>query len=156
MACVDLLVDMGIQVENIWLTDIEGVVYGGRNGLMDPRKERYAKRTEARSLAEVIPDADIFLGLSAPGVLKPEMVARMAARPLILALANPTPEILPEEARAARPDAIIATGRTDYPNQVNNVLCFPFIFRGSLDVGATAINADIGRASCRERVCMYV
>src|SRR3546814_13398009 len=93
--------------------------------------------TEARSLAEVIPDADIFLGLSAPGVLKPEMVARMAARPLILALANPTPEILPEEARAARPDAIIATGRTDYPNQVNTVLCFPFIFRGALDVGAT-------------------
>ena len=143
MACVDLLVDMGMPVENIWLTDIEGVVYEGRNVLMDPRKERYAKRTEARSLTEVIPDADIFLGLSAPGVLKPEMVARMAARPLILALANPTPEILPEEARAARPDAIIATGRTDYPNQVNNVLCFPFIFRGALDVGATAINEEM-------------
>ena len=140
IACLDLLVDMGLPIENIIVTDKFGVVWRGRAEEMDPRKERYAKETNARSLAEVIDGADIFLGLSAPNVLKPEMVAKMAQRPLIFALANPDPEIRPEAARAVRPDAIIATGRTDYPNQVNNVLCFPFIFRGALDVGATAIN----------------
>src|SRR5271163_902282 len=140
IACLDLLVNLGVRLENITVTDIAGVVYEGRNELMDPRKERYAKPTAARTLGEVIGDADIFLGLSAPDVLKRDMVARMAPRPLILALANPRPEILPEEVRAVRDDAVIATGRSDYPNQVNNVLCFPFIFRGALDVGATAIN----------------
>ncbi|HET8729348.1 MAG TPA: NADP-dependent malic enzyme, partial [Alphaproteobacteria bacterium] len=140
IACLDLLVDMGLPIGNMTVTDIAGVVWKGRNELMDPRKERYAKETAARTLAEVIEGADVFLGLSAPGVLKPEMVARMADRPIILALANPVPEIMPDEARAVRPDALIATGRSDFPNQVNNVLCFPFIFRGALDVGATAIN----------------
>jgi malate dehydrogenase (oxaloacetate-decarboxylating)(NADP+) len=140
IACLDLLVDMGLPVANIVVTDKFGVVWRGRKEEMDPRKERYAKETNARSLAEVIGGADIFLGLSAPDVLKPDMVAKMAERPIIMALANPDPEIKPEAARAVRPDAIIATGRTDYPNQVNNVLCFPFIFRGALDVGATSIN----------------
>ncbi len=140
LACLDLLVDMGLPVANVTVTDKYGVVWRGRKEEMDPRKERYAKETNARTLGEVIDGADIFLGLSAPNVLKPEMVARMAGRPLIFALANPDPEIAPEAARAVRPDAIIATGRTDYPNQVNNVLCFPFIFRGALDVGATTIN----------------
>jgi len=139
LACVELLVELGIRIENIWLTDLAGVVYQGRTELMDEDKARYAQVTDARTLAEVIPGADIFLGLSAGGVLKPDMVRTMAARPLILALANPTPEILPNEVRAVRDDAIIATGRTDYPNQVNNVLCFPFIFRGALDAGATTI-----------------
>jgi malate dehydrogenase (oxaloacetate-decarboxylating)(NADP+) len=143
LACLDLLVDLGFKVENIWVTDIEGVVYKGRKTLMDPRKERYARDTNARTLGEVIADADVFLGVSAPGVLKKEMVAKMAERPLILALANPTPEILPEDVKAVRPDAVIATGRSDYPNQVNNVLCFPFIFRGALDVGATVINEQM-------------
>ena len=128
------------------MTDIAGVVFEGRQELMDPRKARYAKKTSARSLGEVIEEADIFLGLSAPGVLKPEMVKKMAAKPLIFALANPTPEIMPEEVRAVRPDAVIATGRSDYPNQVNNVLCFPFIFRGALDVGATTINEAMKKA----------
>src|SRR5690348_10788701 len=140
LACLDLLVDMGLPVENIVVTDKYGVVWRGRKEEMDPRKERYAKETNARTLGEVINGADIFLGLSAPDVLKPEMVAKMADKPLILALANPDSEIKPEVAKAVRPDAIIATGRTDYPYQVNNVLCFPFIFRGALDVGATAIN----------------
>src|SRR5499427_2035007 len=140
LACLDLLVDLGLPIENIVATDIAGVVYQGRTEQMDPRKERYARATNARTLADAIVGADIFLGLSAPGVLKPEMVEKMAARPLILALANPVPEIMPEAAKAVRPDAVIATGRSDYPNQVNNVLCFPFIFRGALDVGATAIN----------------
>ncbi|MFC7331533.1 NADP-dependent malic enzyme [Rhodocista pekingensis] len=140
LACLDLLVDLGMPVENIWVSDIAGVVYEGRRELMDERKARYAKRTEARRLGEIIDGADIFLGLSAPRVLAAEMVARMADRPIVLALANPTPEIMPEEVRAVRPDAIIATGRSDYANQVNNVLCFPFIFRGALDVGATVIN----------------
>src|SRR5215469_2013476 len=138
LACLDLLVDLGLKPENTWVTDIEGVVYKGRKALMDPRKERYARATDARTLGDVIAGADVFLGVSAPGVLKRAMVGKMAARPLILALANPTPEILPEEVKAERPDAVIATGRSDYPNQVNNVLCFPFIFRGALDVGATA------------------
>ena len=140
IACMDLLVDMGLPVENITVTDVKGVVYKGRVEEMDPRKERYAKETNARKLGEVIEGADIFLGLSAPRVLTPEMVGKMGQRPIIMALANPTPEITPEEVRKVRPDAIIATGRTDYPNQVNNVLCFPFIFRGALDVGATTIN----------------
>ena len=140
IACLDLLVDMGLKVENVIATDRFGVVWRGRKEEMDPRKDRYAKDTAARTLADVIGGADIFLGLSAPGVLKPEMIAKMGEKPIVLALANPTPEIMPEAARAVRPDAIIATGRSDYPNQVNNVLCFPFIFRGALDVGATAIN----------------
>ncbi len=143
IACLDLLVSMGLPVRHIWVTDIAGVVYQGRTELMDPRKRCYAQQTEARSLAEVIEGADIFLGLSAPGVLKPEMVKTMADRPIIFALANPDPEILPEDVKAVRPDAIMATGRSDYPNQVNNVLCFPYIFRGALDVGATAINEEM-------------
>ena len=140
LACMDMLVALGMKMSNIWVTDIAGVVYQGRKEEMDPNKERYAKKTEARVLADVIGDADVFLGLSAGGVLKQEMVKRMALKPLILALANPTPEILPEQIREVRDDAVIATGRSDYPNQVNNVLCFPFIFRGALDVGATTIN----------------
>ncbi len=140
LACLDLLVTMGLKVENTIVTDRYGVVWRGRKEEMDPRKDRYAKDTNARTLGEVIEGADIFLGLSAPNVLKPEMAARMGDKPLIFALANPDPEITPEDARKAKPDAIIATGRTDYPNQVNNVLCFPFIFRGALDVGATTIN----------------
>jgi malate dehydrogenase (oxaloacetate-decarboxylating)(NADP+) len=146
LACLDLLVDFGLPIENITVTDIAGVVFEGRQQEMDPRKARYATKTQARTLAEVIDGADVFLGLSAPGVLKPEMVKRMAAKPLIFALANPTPEIMPAVARAARPDAVIATGRSDYPNQVNNVLCFPFIFRGALDVGATTINEAMKKA----------
>ncbi|MDR3213345.1 MAG: NADP-dependent malic enzyme [Azoarcus sp.] len=149
LACLDLLVMLGIPVENIWVTDIEGVVYEGRTTLMDPIKTRYAKKTDARSLGEVIEGADIFLGLSVGGVLKGEMVAKMAARPLILALANPTPEIMPGQVKEVRDDAIIATGRSDYPNQVNNVLCFPFIFRGALDVGATTITDEMKLAAVR-------
>jgi malate dehydrogenase (oxaloacetate-decarboxylating)(NADP+) len=149
LACLDLLVSMGMPREHITVTDIEGVVYRGRPVLMDPEKERYAIDTAARTLGEVIEGADVFLGLSAGGVLKPEMVKRMAERPLILALANPNPEIHPGEAREARPDAVIATGRSDYPNHVNNVLCFPFIFRGALDVGATTINEEMKIAAVR-------
>jgi len=140
LACLNLLVHLGARRENIWVTDLEGVVYQGRARLMDRWKEAYAQKTDKRTLDEVIDGADIFLGLSAPGVLKPEMAKRMGKRPLIMALANPTPEIMPEEALAARPDALICSGRSDYPNQVNNVLCFPYIFRGALDVGATTIN----------------
>ena len=143
LACLDLIVDLGFPIENIYVTDLAGVVYKGRAELMDPDKERFARETTARTLAEVIPGADIFLGVSAGGVLKPEMVKTMAARPLVLALANPTPEILPEEVMAVRDDAIIATGRSDYPNQVNNVLCFPYIFRGALDSGATTITREM-------------
>ena len=142
LACVDLLVSMGLRPENVTLTDIQGVVRADRPGML-PNMARYARQTEARTLAEALPGADVFLGLSAPGVLRPEWLGRLALRPLILALANPDPEIMPELARGARPDAIIATGRTDYPNQVNNVLCFPFIFRGALDVSATEINEDM-------------
>jgi len=149
LACLDLLVHMGLPRENITVTDILGVVYKGRNELMDKWKERYARETSARTLAEVIPGADVFLGLSAPGVLKADMVKQMGTRPLILALANPTPEIMPKIAKKARPDAIICTGRSDYPNQVNNVLCFPFIFRGALDVGATVINEEMKIACVR-------
>ena len=140
LACLDMLVALGVRMENVWVTDIAGVVYQGRKEEMDDNKARYARKTDARKLGDVIADADIFLGLSAGGVLKKDMVKKMAARPLILALANPNPEILPEDVKAVRDDAIIATGRSDYPNQVNNVLCFPFIFRGALDVGATTIN----------------
>ncbi|TPQ32016.1 NADP-dependent malic enzyme [Cupriavidus pinatubonensis] len=143
LACLDLLVDMGMPIENIFVTDLAGVVYKGRTELMDPHKARFSQETSQRKLAEVIADADIFLGLSAGGVLKQDMVTAMAPRPLIFALANPTPEISPEAAMAVRPDAILATGRADYPNQVNNVLCFPFIFRGALDVGATTITRQM-------------
>ncbi len=139
LACLELLVGLGVPRRNIWVTDIEGVVYRGRTALMDDDKAKFAQDTSARKLGEVIEGADVFLGLSAGGVLKAEMVARMASRPLVLALANPTPEIMPDQVKSVRDDAIIATGRSDYPNQVNNVLCFPFIFRGALDVGATTI-----------------
>nr|WP_315596350.1 NADP-dependent malic enzyme [uncultured Cupriavidus sp.] len=143
LACLDLLVDMGLPIENIWVTDLAGVVYEGRTELMDPEKARFSQKTDKRKLAEVIEGADIFLGLSAAGVLKPEMVQKMADKPLVLALANPNPEIMPEVVKEIRPDAVIATGRTDYPNQVNNVLCFPFIFRGALDCGATTITREM-------------
>ncbi|RDS83312.1 NADP-dependent malic enzyme [Dyella psychrodurans] len=139
IACLDMLVALGVKPENILAFDREGVLYAGR-GHMDPDKLRYARDTKARTLAEIVDGADIFLGLSAGGILKPEMVATMADKPIILALANPSPEILPEDAKKVRPDCIIATGRSDYPNQVNNALCFPYIFRGALDVGATVIN----------------
>ncbi|HYS75466.1 MAG TPA: phosphate acyltransferase, partial [Burkholderiales bacterium] len=149
LACLDLLVGLGLKADNVWISDIKGVVYQGRKEEMDPNKARYARKTAARTLAEIIPGADIFLGLSAGGVLKAEMVAKMADKPLILALANPEPEILPDVAKSVRPDAVMATGRSDYPNQVNNVLCFPFIFRGALDVGATAINEPMKLAAVR-------
>ncbi|HUU71857.1 MAG TPA: NADP-dependent malic enzyme [Burkholderiales bacterium] len=147
LACLDLLVSLGMPLENITVSDIKGVVYRGRKEEMDDNKARYAKETEARTLSEIIAGADIFLGLSAAGVLKPEMVKKMADKPLILALANPEPEILPDVAKQARADAVIATGRSDFPNQVNNVLCFPFIFRGALDVGATTINEPMKLAA---------
>ncbi len=147
LACTGLLVKLGVRRENVWVTDIKGLVYEGRTELMDPDKAVYAQKTHLRTLAEVIDGADIFLGLSAGGVLKPDMVARMAPRPLVLALANPHPEIMPEQVKAVRDDALIATGRTDYPNQVNNVLCFPYIFRGALDCGATTINDEMGIAA---------
>jgi len=147
LACVDLLVAMGLKPENVTLTDIKGVVYAGRDADMAENMARYARRTDARTLPDVLGDADIFLGLSAPNVLKPEWLAAMAPRPIIMALANPNPEITPEAARAARPDAIIATGRSDFANQVNNVLCFPFIFRGALDVAATTVNEEMKLAA---------
>ena len=143
LACLDLLVDLGLPRENIWVTDLAGVVYEGRTELMDPDKAHFAQKTDLRTLAEVIDGADIFLGLSAAGVLKQDMVKKMADKPIIFALANPNPEILPELAKEVRPDVIMGTGRTDYPNQVNNVLCFPFIFRGALDVGATTITREM-------------
>ncbi|HQR19605.1 MAG TPA: NADP-dependent malic enzyme [Burkholderiaceae bacterium] len=148
IACLDLLVRLGLRRENILVADSKGVLYSGRSGL-DESKARYARDTSARTLADAMPGADIFMGLSGPGVLSGAMVKGMAPRPLILAMANPTPEIMPEEARAARPDVIIGTGRSDYPNQVNNVLCFPFIFRGALDVGATTINEEMKLATVR-------
>ena len=147
LACLDMAVSLGVRMENIIVTDIMGVVYQGRTAEMDDNKARYAVQTAARSLAEVIAGADVFLGLSAGGVLKPEMVKQMADKPLIFALANPAPEILPEHAKAVRPDAILATGRSDYPNQVNNALCFPYIFRGALDVGASTINEEMKHAA---------
>ena len=149
LACLDLLRSLGIRRENIFVSDIEGVVYEGRTKLMDEHKIVYAQKTDARTLAEILQGADVFIGLSAARVLKPEWLATMAPKPLILALANPEPEIMPDLAKAARPDAVIATGRSDFPNQVNNVLCFPFIFRGALDVGATTINEEMKLACVR-------
>jgi malate dehydrogenase (oxaloacetate-decarboxylating)(NADP+) len=149
LACLGLLVKLGVPRENIWVTDLAGVVWQGRTELMDPDKAEFAQATSQRTLAQVIEGADVFLGLSAAGVLKPEMVKTMAPRPIIFALANPTPEILPEEIKAVRDDALIATGRTDYANQVNNVLCFPYIFRGALDCGATTINDAMEIAAVR-------
>ncbi|WOS37039.1 NADP-dependent malic enzyme [Oligella urethralis] len=152
LACLDLLVDLGVPLENIWVSDIEGVVYKGRTLLMDEKKARYAQETSLRTLDQIIDGADVFLGLSAGGVLKQDMVKKMAAQPLILALANPNPEILPELAKEVRPDAVIATGRSDYPNQVNNVLCFPYIFRGALDVGAISITRNM-EIACVHAIC---
>ncbi|CAM3959687.1 NADP-dependent malic enzyme [Bordetella tumulicola] len=143
IACLDLLVNLGIKLENIYVVDSRGVIWQGRDENMEPNKKRYAQKTDARTLADVVRDADVFLGCSAPGVLTADMVKTMADKPLILALANPEPEIRPEVARAARPDCIIATGRSDYPNQVNNVLCFPFIFRGAMDAGASRITEEM-------------
>ncbi|MHB8949409.1 MAG: NADP-dependent malic enzyme [Rhodoferax sp.] len=147
LACVGLLVKLGIPRENVWVTDLAGVVYEGRTELMDPDKIIYSQKTSARTLGEVIEGADVFLGLSAGGVLKGEMVKRMAPRPIIFALANPTPEITPEEVKAVRGDAIIGTGRSDYPNQINNILCFPYIFRGALDAGASTITVEMEMAA---------
>ncbi|MBT3046052.1 MAG: NADP-dependent malic enzyme [Candidatus Thiodiazotropha sp.] len=149
LACLDLLIEMGMKQENIIVTDISGVIYEGRREDMDPYKGNYAAATPHRTLEQALDGADIFLGLSAGGVLKPEWLPKMASDPLILALANPYPEVMPEEAKAVRPDAILATGRTDYPNQVNNVICFPFLFRGALDVGATEINREMKLACIR-------
>jgi malate dehydrogenase (oxaloacetate-decarboxylating)(NADP+) len=143
IACLDLLVKLGLKRENIIVCDSKGVIYEGRDKSMEPNKARYARKTDARKLADAMPGADIFLGLSGPGAMKQEWIKTMAEKPMVLALANPTPEILPEEVKAVRPDAVIATGRSDYPNQVNNVLCFPFIFRGALDVGATKITEEM-------------
>jgi malate dehydrogenase (oxaloacetate-decarboxylating)(NADP+) len=151
IACLNMLLKLGVKRENIWLVDLHGLVHEGRTEDMTPQKAEFAQPGGPRSLAEVIEGADFFLGLSGPGVLTRDMVARMARRPIIFALANPVPEIMPEEARKAAPDAIIATGRSDYPNQVNNVLCFPFIFRGALDVGATEIN-DAMELACVEAI----
>jgi malate dehydrogenase (oxaloacetate-decarboxylating)(NADP+) len=147
IACLNMLVKLGVKRENIWLCDIHGLVYEGRTEDMNPEKAAFAQASDLRTLDEVVDGADLFLGLSGPNVLKPEMVKKMAARPIIFALANPNPEIMPEAARKVAPDAIIATGRSDFPNQVNNVLCFPFIFRGALDVGATEIN-DAMQIAC--------
>ncbi|MCB1397571.1 MAG: NADP-dependent malic enzyme, partial [Rhodobacteraceae bacterium] len=151
IACLNMLLKLGVKRENVWLCDIHGLVYEGRAQDMNPEKAAYAQPSDKRTLDEVIAGADLFLGLSGPGVLKPEMVAKMADDPIVFALANPTPEIMPEEARAASPKALIATGRSDYPNQVNNVLCFPFIFRGALDVGATQINDEM-QIACVEGI----
>ena len=153
LACVDLLCTMGLRPEHVTLTDVNGVIYPGCYNHMLPNMARYANPTEARTLPQALPGADIFLGLSAPRVMKPEWLKLLADKPLILALANPEPEILPEAVRAARPDAIVATGRSDYPNQVNNVLCFPFIFRGALDVGATTINEEM-KVACVEAIAV--
>jgi malate dehydrogenase (oxaloacetate-decarboxylating)(NADP+) len=153
LACIDLLVTMGLRPENVTLTDIKGVIYAGRDDDMLDNMARYANPSNARNLEEALPGADVFLGLSAPRVLKAEWLHLLAAKPLILALANPEPEILPEAVRAARPDAIVATGRSDYPNQVNNVLCFPFIFRGALDAGATTINEEM-KVACVEAIAV--
>jgi len=151
IACLNMLLKLGVRRENIWLCDIHGLVYEGRAEDMNPQKAAFAQKTDLRHLDQVVDGADLFLGLSGPGVLTPAMVARMAPRPIIFALANPTPEILPDEVRSVAADAIIATGRSDFPNQVNNVLCFPFIFRGALDVGATEIN-DAMQLACIEGI----
>ncbi|HET7412982.1 MAG TPA: phosphate acyltransferase, partial [Pararhizobium sp.] len=149
LACLNLLIELGARRENIWVHDIEGLVYEGREMLMDRWKAAFAQKSDKRRLAESIPGADVFLGLSAAAVLKPEMLEQMADHPLIMALANPTPEIMPDLARTARPDAMICTGRSDFPNQVNNVLCFPYIFRGALDCGARTINEVMKMAAVR-------
>ncbi|SCY60529.1 NADP-dependent malic enzyme [Paracoccus tibetensis] len=151
IACLDMLLKLGVKRENVWLCDLHGLVHQGREIDMNPQKAAYAQATEKRTLAEVVDGADLFLGLSGPGVLSPDLVRRMAPRPIIFALANPNPEIQPDDARAVAPDAIIATGRSDFPNQVNNVLCFPFIFRGALDVGATTINDEM-KIACIEGI----
>ncbi|WP_297615341.1 NADP-dependent malic enzyme [uncultured Roseicyclus sp.] len=151
IACLNMLVKLGVRRENIWLCDIHGLVHEGREIDMNPQKAAYAQASDLRTLSDVIDGADLFLGLSGAGVLTPQMVARMAPRPIVFALANPTPEILPDAVRSVAPDAIIATGRSDFPNQVNNVLCFPFIFRGALDVGATEIN-DAMKIACIEGI----
>ena len=151
IACLNMLLKLGVKLENIWLCDIHGLVYEGRCQDMNPQKAEFAQKTDKRQLDEVIEGADLFLGLSGPNVLTPDMVAQMTAQPIIFALANPSPEILPDAARAVAPDAIIATGRSDFPNQVNNVLCFPFIFRGALDVGATQIN-DAMQIACVDAI----
>ncbi|MTH76241.1 NADP-dependent malic enzyme [Paracoccus aestuariivivens] len=151
IACLNMLLKLGVKRENVWLCDIAGLVYEGRTEQMTPQKAEYAQKSDLRTLDDVIDGADLFLGLSGPGVLTTEMVAKMAKRPIVFALANPTPEILPEDVRSVAPDAIIATGRSDYPNQVNNVLCFPFIFRGALDVGATTINDEM-QLACIEGI----
>ncbi|OSQ51414.1 NADP-dependent malic enzyme [Marivita geojedonensis] len=151
IACLNMLLKLGVKRENVWLCDIHGLVYEGRTEDMNPQKAAFAQKSDLRTLDDVVDGADLFLGLSGPKVLKPEMVARMADRPIIFALANPTPEILPEEVRAVAPNAIMATGRSDFPNQVNNVLCFPFIFRGALDVGATEINDEM-QIACVEGI----
>jgi len=151
IACLNMLLKLGVKRENVWLCDIHGLVHEGREVDMNPIKSLYAQKSDLRTLDDVIHDADLFLGLSGPNVLTPDMVAKMAARPIIFALANPNPEIMPDAARAVSPDAIIATGRSDFPNQVNNVLCFPFIFRGALDVGATTINDEM-KIACIEGI----
>lgn len=151
IACLNMLLKLGVKRENVWLCDLHGLVYNGREQDMTPQKAAFAQGDQPKTLAEVIEGADLFLGLSGPKVLRPEMVATMANRPIIFALANPTPEIMPDEVRAVSPDAIIATGRSDFPNQVNNVLCFPFIFRGALDVGATEINDEM-QVACVEGI----
>ncbi|MFV0292583.1 MAG: NADP-dependent malic enzyme [Paracoccus sp. (in: a-proteobacteria)] len=151
IACLNMLLKLGVKRENVWLCDIHGLVYKGRSEDMNPQKEAYAQDSDLRRLDQVIEGADMFLGLSGPGVLKKEMVAKMTDRPIIFALANPTPEIMPDEVKDIAPDAVIATGRSDYPNQVNNVLCFPFIFRGALDVGATQINDEM-QLACIEGI----
>ena len=151
IACLNMLLTLGVKRENVWLCDIAGLVYEGREEEMTPQKAAFAQKTDLRTLDQVIEGADLFLGLSGPGVLTQDMVAKMADAPIVFALANPTPEIMPEEVREVAPNAIIATGRSDYPNQVNNVLCFPFIFRGALDVGATEIN-DAMKVGCVEGI----
>ncbi|WP_102225112.1 NADP-dependent malic enzyme [Acidimangrovimonas sediminis] len=151
IACLNMLLKLGLKRENVWLCDVAGLVYEGREEEMTPQKAAYAQKSDKRTLDDVIDDADLFLGLSGPNVLTPEMVKKMARRPIIFALANPRPEIMPDAAREVAPDAIIATGRSDYPNQVNNVLCFPFIFRGALDVGATTINDEM-QIACIEGI----
>ena len=143
IACLEMLVKLGVRRENIWLCDLAGLVYHGRTEQMTPQKANFAQGHQPGTLDQVIAGADLFLGLSGPGVLTPAMVAKMAPKPIVFALANPTPEILPDQVRSVAPDAIIATGRSDFPNQVNNVLCFPFIFRGALDIGATTINKEM-------------
>ncbi|MEO6268910.1 MAG: malic enzyme-like NAD(P)-binding protein, partial [Lautropia sp.] len=150
IACLDLMIAMGARLENIYVCDSRGVIHEGREGRLDESKSRYVRKTQARTLADVMVDADVFLGCSAPGVVTQEMVRSMADRPILLALANPEPEIRPELALAARPDCIIATGRSDYPNQVNNVLCFPYIFRGALDSGASRITEEMKLACVKE------